>query len=319
MREFELIRRYFTGHDAGTGVVLGVGDDGAVLQVPPDQELVISTDTSVAGVHFPPDLPARAVGHRALAVNLSDLAAMGAEPRWATLALTLPEVDEAWVAEFAAGFTALARLHGVALVGGDTTRGPLSITVTVHGVVPAGQALRRAGARVGDVIAVTGTPGDAAGALMLIQGRLDPEVSGVHALAMRFHFPEPRLAVGRALRGLAHACIDVSDGLLADLGHILSASGVGARLELAALPRSVPLELAVPERLWRDLQTAGGDDYELLFTLAAADWPAFAPRAAELGCALTRIGSIEAEPGLRCFTQDGAVWQPVRKGHEHFA
>lgn len=319
MSEFDLIRRHFSAHDRGPGVVLGVGDDAALLEVPAGQQLVVATDSIVSGVHFPVDAPPRAIGHRALAVNLSDLAAMGAEPRWATLAITLPRHDEAWIAEFAAGFTALAARTGVALVGGDTTRGPLSVTVTVHGVVPAGQALTRAGARAGDALCVTGWPGDAAGALKLIQGELDPEVSGVQALAMRFHFPEPRLAVGRALRGIAHACIDVSDGLLADLGHMLTASGVGATVEVDNIPRSVPFELAVPAHLHRDLQLAGGDDYELLFTCAPGAVAGLAARAGEFGCAITRIGRIEAETGLRCVTTDGAAFRPERRGYEHFA
>ncbi|HYQ72938.1 MAG TPA: thiamine-phosphate kinase, partial [Gammaproteobacteria bacterium] len=209
--EFDIIRRYFTRQTVRHEAVLtGIGDDAAVLQVPKDRELLVCIDTLVAGVHFPPDTPAAAIGHKALAVNLSDLAAMGADPAWATLALTLPEPDPVWLEAFAGGFLALAGHHGVQLIGGDTTRGPLSVTVQAHGLAPPGQALRRTGAKPGDRIYVTGTLGDAGLALRL------PEAARTE-LRARLDYPEPRLEAGRRLRGLASAVIDISDGLLADL------------------------------------------------------------------------------------------------------
>jgi len=316
--EFELIKRYFADRGGGAGVVLGVGDDAALLDVPEGHELVAATDTIVAGVHFPEDCPARAIGHRALAVNLSDLAAMGAEPRWALLALTLPAEDPRWLEQFSAGFHALAARSGSALVGGDTTRGPLAITVTALGSVPRGTALRRDGARAGDALCVSGTLGDAAAGLGLFRGDFTTRVPGVHPLILRFEFPEPRLALGRALCGVATACIDVSDGLLADVGHLLEASGVGARLEVDAVPLSVPMELAIPAERRRALALAGGDDYELAFSCAESAVEGLAARAAELGVQVTRIGRIEQAAGLRCVDAEGAAFDPGARGYEHF-
>ena len=324
--EFDLIRRWFatgSGARAGftpgeRGVVLGIGDDAALLELPEGHELVAATDTVVAGVHFPHDCPPRAIGHRALAVNLSDLAAMGAEPRWALLALTLPEEDPRWLDEFAAGFHALADRSCCALVGGDTTRGPLAITVTALGSVPRGTALRRAGARVGDAVCVSGSLGDAAAGLRLFQGRYSTRTTGVHPLLLRFELPEPRLALGDALRGIATACIDVSDGLLADLGHVLEASGVGATVDADAVPISVPMELAIPAADHRELALAGGDDYELAFTCAPGAVDGLRARAVELGVQVTRIGTIEAAPGLRCRDRRGEAVHPLKLGYEHF-
>ena len=324
--EFDLIRRWFApGHGGARsfaagerGVVLGMGDDAALLEVPEGHELVAATDTIVAGVHFPLDCPPRAIGHRALAVNLSDLAARGAEPRWALLALTLPDEDPRWLDEFAAGFHALAGRTDCVLVGGDTTRGPLAITVTALGSVPRGTALRRAGARVGDAVCVSGSLGDAAAGLALFQGRYSTRAPGVHPLLLRFELPEPRLALGRALRGIATSCIDVSDGLLADLGHVLEASGVGATVDADAVPISVPMELAIPAADHRELALAGGDDYELAFTCAPDAVDALRARAVELGVQVTRIGTIEAAPGLRCRDRRGEPVAPLRLGYEHF-
>lgn len=315
--EFELIKRYFADR-GGEGVVLGVGDDAALLEVPEGHELVAATDTLVAGVHFPDDCPARAIGHRALAVNLSDLAAMGAEPRWALLALTLPAADPRWLEEFSTGFHALATRSGCALVGGDTTRGPLSITVTALGSVPRGAALRRDGARVGDAVCVSGTLGDAAAGLGLFNGHFTTRVPGVHPLILRFEFPEPRVALGRALRGVASSCIDVSDGLLADLGHLLEASGVGARVEVDALPLSVPMELAIPAEARRELALACGDDYELCFSCAPDAVDGLRARAGAFGTQITPIGRIEAAAGLRCYDAAGAAFDPKQRGYEHF-
>lgn len=313
--EFALIRTYFADLGASRAdVTLGVGDDCALLRVPPGQALAVSIDTLACGVHFLPDCDPEALGHKCLAVNLSDLAAMGAEPAWATLALTLPpELARAqpdWLAAFARGFGTLARRHGVALVGGDTTRGPLSVTVQVHGFVPAGAAIRRSGARAGDLVCVSGTLGDAGWALRaLLAGEL-PEPR----LRARLERPEPRLALGHALRGLATAMIDISDGLAADLGHILESSGVGAELDLAALPLS-PAVAATGD--W-SLPLASGDDYELCFCLPpehAATLPAIAVRT---GCPLAIVGRLHPGQGLVCRTADGQALAFGRAGFDHF-
>ncbi len=315
--EFDLIRRYFT--DRGTvrpDVVAGVGDDGAVLEVATGSQLVVVADTIVSGVHFLPDAAAADIAYRALAVNLSDLAAMGAKPAWATLALTMPQADESWVEEFAGAFDALARTHGVALVGGDTTRGPLAVTVQAMGLVPAGMALRRAGARAGDLVYVTGWPGDAAAGLALLQGRLSGQGADRSWLVRRFLRPDPRVEMGLKLRGIASACIDVSDGLAADLGQLTTASGAGAVLRADALPLSRALYALAGEERAREFSLAGGDDYELLFTvpparraqLSALQW-AGAP-------AVHCIGEIVAGRGVqvRLGTRELKV-----RGFDHFA
>ena len=271
--EFELIDRFF--RDVGrprADVVLGVGDDGAVLRSPPGHELVAVSDTLVAGVHFPLDAPARSVGHRALAVNLSDIAAMGASPAWALLSLTLPEVHERWLTEFAGGFSRLARTHDVQLVGGDTTRGPLSISVQVIGFVPPDQALRRSSARPGDLLFVSGHPGEAAAGLALLQGthpaRAALPDSERRSLIERFEFPQPRMALALQLRGVASACMDVSDGLLGDAEKLARASGLRLRVDLERLPLSSALAEAFEPSTALELALTGGDDYELLFTVS---------------------------------------------------
>ena len=236
MSEFDLIRRYFTR--ATPGALLGVGDDAALLQVRDGHVLAVSTDMLVGGTHFFEDADPFTLGHKTLAVNLSDLAAMGATPRWATLAISLPDVDEAWLEKFSAGFFSLAQQHGVELVGGDTTRGPLNLCVTIFGEVPAQQALRRSGAQIGDEVWVSGTLGDAALALAHLQGLIDLNTAEFAACASALHSPQPRVALGLALRGLANSAIDISDGLLADLGHILDTSQVGAQLDFYSLPVS---------------------------------------------------------------------------------
>jgi thiamine-monophosphate kinase len=313
--EFELIGRHFTGRGARReDVVAGVGDDGAVVAPPAGAELVLALDTLVDGVHFPAGFDARFVGHRALAVNLSDLAAMGAEPAWALLGLTIPSPDEHWLAGFSAGFDALARRHGVALVGGDTTRGPLTVTVTVAGTVPEGAALRRDGARAGDDLWVSGTPGDAAAGLRILQGRLNAQGRAREALLARFQSPQARVALGVALRGIATACIDLSDGLLGDLGKLCAASGVGADLASRELPLSAGLcSVALPaERVQFALD--GGDDYELLFTADPADRARLT--ALDAGVVLRRIGAVTGGGGVLV---DGAP--PARDaghGFDHF-
>jgi thiamine-monophosphate kinase len=309
MDEFALIRRYFAPlTPGGEGVVLGIGDDAAVLQPSHGCELVVTSDTLIAGRHFPAATAASDVGWKALAVNLSDLAAMGARPRWFTLALSLPQVDEAWLAGFADGVATLARLHGVALVGGDTTRGQLSITITALGEVPAGQALRRDGARPGDAVWVTGTLGDAALALQL-------GAAAESALRSRLDRPEPRLAAGLALRGLAHAAVDLSDGLVGDLQHILDASGVGAVVNTDALPASPSLARLASPATRLGCQLAGGDDYELCVCLPET---ALAQTRAALDVPLTRIGFVTAERGLRLVDAEGHTITPSFTAYRHF-
>ncbi|HJU06858.1 MAG TPA: thiamine-phosphate kinase [Rhodanobacteraceae bacterium] len=303
-------------------VVLGIDDDAALLQPPPDRQLVACTDTLVAGVHFPHDTVPEDIGWKSLAVNLSDLAAMGAQPAWTMLALTLPEADERFVERFADGFAELARRHDVALIGGDTTQGPLSITVSAFGFVPEGQALLRSGARVGDAVFVTGTLGDAAGALEMLRDRgpgTGDRVNSVLNLLPRLHSPEPRIAAGLALRGIANACIDVSDGLLADLGHICRASNVGAEIEANALPISQSLHQAFAPELCRDFALAGGDDYELCFTASEENAQRVAEAFSQLDCGVARIGRIVAEPGVRVLDENGAAVETPRRGWQHFA
>ncbi|XAD52462.1 thiamine-phosphate kinase [Salinicola lusitanus] len=313
MSEFDLIARYLSRPAAAgrSDVVVGNGDDCAVLALSPGQQLAVSVDTSVVDIHFPHDAPPAAIGHRALAVALSDLAAMGARARWCCLALTLPAADPAWLEAFADGFRELAERSGCELVGGDVTRGALTIGVTVHGEVPAGQALRRRGAREGDLVAVTGYPGRAAAGLARWQqGERDPR----HPLLEAYLRPEPRLAAGEAMRGLATSAIDISDGLLADLQHLLSASGVGARLDLEALPLATPLRATLELDDVRQRVLNGGDDYELLVTVAAADLAEAQRRLAPLHLPLTPIGRIVDAEGIHgidpCYLE--------RQGWNHF-
>lgn len=317
MAEFDWIawlRNKARQPDAGKGVVLGIGDDAALCDVPPGMQLVISTDTLVAGVHFPEDTRAEDIGYKALAVNLSDLAAMGAEPAWFSLAVTVPEMDMAWLQAFAHGVLELANEHAIALIGGDTTRGPLSITVTVHGFVPSGTALRRDAAKPGDDIWVTGSLGDAAAALQQIG-------TGLQSMKLRHRLdrPTPRVAAGLLIRGLANAAIDVSDGLAQDLGHILNASAVGAELELGRLPVSSSLLEFHPddETRWR-LQLAGGDDYELCFSASPKN--AFAIEQALAGCGVSAsvIGHIKADAGLQLLTPEGDALVLRKAGYQHF-
>jgi thiamine-monophosphate kinase len=318
--EFELIGKYFAKLGAERpDVRIGVGDDGAVLQPPASRELVAVTDSLIEGVHFPVGSAAASVGHRAFAVNLSDIAAMGAEPAWALLALTLPRVDEEWLAQFSRAAGDLCRRHGVALVGGDTTRGPLAITVTIIGIVPIGVALERGGGQPGDAIFVTGSPGDAAAGLALEQSRLHVADSmSAQILRDRFLFPTPRCDVGVALRGLASACIDVSDGLGGDLEKLCAASGCGAEVDAAALPISEPLAQAVGRELAREYALTGGDDYELLFTVPLARLGAMTHAIARGLGPVTRIGSLVAGNGVRVFAR-GGVMQFSGAGFDHFA
>jgi thiamine-monophosphate kinase len=319
MSEFDLIRTYFSPMTAPRAdVALGIGDDAALVCVPSGQQLALSVDTLVSGVHFLPSVSPQALGHKALAVNLSDLAAMGAEPAWVTLALTLPEPDQVWLAGFADGFSALAARYGVALIGGDTTRGPLSLTVQVEGLVPEGEALRRAGARVGEGIYVTGCLGDAALCLKLMQSpAANTEV--IEALRDCLEWPQPRVEAGVGLRGVASSAIDISDGLLADLGHILEASGLGASLELERLPLSDAYADWLAQGGDWSLALTGGDDYELCFTAPQEAAPQIERLAAELALPISCIGRIEPESGLRIRQPDGTPWSGTGAGFDHFA
>ena len=312
--EFELISRIAARISPRPDVVLGIGDDGAILHPPAGHDLVIVTDTLNSGVHFPQSTAAHDVGWKALAVNLSDLAAMGAKPAWCTLALSVPAPDDAWLEACIDGFLALAQQHDVALVGGDTTRGPLSLTVTACGFVASEAALRRDAAKIGDDIWVSGTLGDATLALReVLQGK-----SCVDALRSRLDRPTPRCALGQSLVGIAHACIDVSDGVLQDLGHVCAASGVGAEVQLDALPASDAFRARVEgaER-WR-LQSAG-DDYELCFTADPSQRDTLDALAKTLDVRLTRIGRIVAGDGARALDADGDEMRLQSSGYEHFA
>lgn len=318
--EFELIGRYFSRLGAQRADVrIGVGDDGAVLAPPGSRDLVAVTDSLVEGVHFPPGSPPASIGHRAFAVNLSDIAAMGAEAAWALLALTLPDPDEQWLEQFARAAGDLCRRHGVSLVGGDTTRGPLSITVTLIGIVPIGVALERRGGQAGDAVFVTGSPGDSAAGLALEQSRLhvvDPMSAQI--LRDRFLFPTPRCEVGIALRGLASACIDISDGLGGDLEKLCAASGCGAEIDATALPVSDALVTAVGRELAREYALTGGEDYELLFTVPLARLGAMT-QAMALGLGpVTRIGTLVPGNGVRVSAR-GGVTQFSGSGFDHFA
>lgn len=307
--EFELIRRYFAR--PAPGALLGVGDDAALVKPAAGRELAVSTDLLVEGRHFRAGADARKLGHKALAVNLSDMAAMGASPRWATLALALPEANEAWLASFAEGFYALAARFGVDLVGGDTTRGPasspLAIGVTILGEVAAGRALRRSGAAPGDDVWVSGELGGAA------LGLAHPEIA---AAARRLDEPEPRVALGERLLGLASAAIDVSDGFAQDLGHILEASGVGAVVEMELLPSSADVR---KKKAHRRLILSGGDDYELVFTAGKKRREVLAAVSKELGLPLARVGVIEKGNPILTVVDRNRKPVPIERGFDHFA
>ncbi|MEQ8206113.1 MAG: thiamine-phosphate kinase, partial [Woeseia sp.] len=310
--EFELIDRYFR-RERGAGVALGIGDDGALLNVPPGQQLVAVVDTSVAGVHFPTDLDPADIGYRAVAVNLSDLAAMGATPAWMTLALTLPASEPAWLEAFANGLFAAADEYDVALVGGDTTRGEQTvISVQLLGLLKNNTGLLRSGCRSGDGIYVSGTLGDAAAGLSLIQ-----QTAVENELTARFRRPSARVKLGQAVNGVASAGIDISDGLYADLQRILVASGVGATIECRQLPVSSALLAYAGDESARRLALEGGDDYELCLTVPAAADAEFRRIAAQLGVAVTRIGSADNVPGMR-LTDSGRAVEFSSAGYRHF-
>jgi thiamine-monophosphate kinase len=315
--EFDLIARHFTKPAANA--VLGVGDDCALVDVTNGMDLAVSTDTMVSGTHFFPDVDPENLGHKTLAVNLSDIAAMGAMPYWAMLALTLPSVDHPWLAAFAKGFFDLAAEYNVSLIGGDTTRGPLTITVTIMGQVPTGAALRRNGAKAGNDIWVSGNVGDAALAVAHRHGKLVLSERDYREAVMRLYEPTPRVALGQALRGMATSAIDISDGLIADLGHICRLSGVGATVELGSIPVS-----EIGARHFNDdagitAIVAGGDDYELCFTAPANARESIEELTDVLGVPLTRIGQVKRGKGVSLLGADGKPVKIDGRGYDHFS
>lgn len=316
--EFDLIARYFTR--PAPSAQLGVGDDCALVEAPPGETLAITTDMLIEGTHFLAHADPFLLGHKSLAVNLSDLAAMGAQPRWFTLSLALPGVEEGWLAEFATGLFALADAQGIELIGGDTTRGPLSISITAMGSLPPGQALRRDGAKAYDDVWLSGETGDAALGLAYLQGRVNlDEAAAVHCVR-RLHQPQPRVALGMKLRGIASAAADVSDGLLADLGHILSRSGMGAEIEFEALPRSAAMHSCPDRMLAASSLAGGGDDYELVFTAPVTQREAILAAGKAVGVAVTHIGRIvPGTPVAQLLDAQGKPMALPRRGFDHFA
>jgi thiamine-monophosphate kinase len=315
--EFEVIARYFT-RPARTAM-LGVGDDCALVRVPADLALAVTTDMLIEGTHFLPESDPTRLGHKALAVNLSDLAAMGADPRWATLSLALPEADERWLESFARGLFDLAERYGVELIGGDTTRGPRAISITALGTLPPALALRRDGARAGDDIWLSGTTGDAALGLAHLRGRVALSDSALHHCLARLETPVPLVALGRRLRGVASGAIDVSDGLVADLGHILERSSLAAEVWLEKLPQSRALAECADVVLARECLLGGGDDYELVFTAPPERRAAILTLSADIGLPLTRIGrTLAGAPVVNVLDEAGRPIPVPATGFDHF-
>lgn len=319
--EFDIIRRYFKR--AASNAVLGIGDDAALIDITPGNELAISTDTLVCGKHFFADTDPYRLGHKSLAVNLSDMAAMGAKPRWALLALTLPETltqqNKTWLQQFSAGFFALAEQHRVELIGGDTTAGPLNICVQILGEVAKEKALRRSGAKSGDDIWVSGTLGDAALALQHLLGKIVLNPDEIDQCLSALLTPAPRIELGRRLIGLAHSAIDISDGLVADLGHILQNSEKSAVIHLHSIPCSPVLKKRLPQSVAMACLLAGGDDYELCFTAPTAHHTKITMLAAELRMPLTCIGGISSGEGLIVKDAQGKTITLETTGYDHFS
>ncbi|TMN92497.1 thiamine-phosphate kinase [Pseudoalteromonas phenolica] len=320
MKEFELINRFFTGRGiTRRDVDLGIGDDCALVTIPEGCQLAVTTDTLVEGVHFFSDISPKALGHRILAVNLSDLAAMGAEPAWISIGLTLPNVDETWLEQFTEGMHDIAEYYNVQLIGGDTTQGPLTITVCAKGIVPKGKALTRSGAKVGDWLYVTGDLGDAALAIEARKQGWDLSDEDRSYAQKKFDYPAPQVAAGQVLRGLANSAIDISDGLLADLNHILTHSGVGATIHADKVPLSTALKNLPDEEVRLMLAMAYGDDYQLLFTVPDSNRVAVEKRLAEYGVTPTCIGQINANAGDVSLLYKDKPWPFPATGFEHFS
>ena len=316
--EFDIIRQYFILENTRADVVLGIGDDAAILNVPDNHDLIQSVDTLVAGVHFPVETSADDIAYKALAVNLSDMAAMGAEPAWFTLAITLPKDDEVWLKKFSESLSSIAKKYNVQLVGGDTTHGSLSISITINGFVAKGQALTRSNAQIGDKIFVSGTIGDAALALAAWQGECLLTDSSIEYLNRRLNRPTPQVELGLVLREYASACIDVSDGLLADLEHITTASNVGAKINFEDVPLSKEFHSNLTdEALIIPLVLSGGDDYELCFTVPKDKQTEFNKTVIKHGFRVSCIGDIEPKNGVRCFLNNKEV-KIQELGFQHF-
>ena len=327
LNEFSLIQQYFSSLGKAQGVALGVGDDGAVLDVPEGEQLVVTVDTLVAGIHFPLDASPGDIAHRALRVNLSDIAAMAAQPRWFTLALTLPEANESWLQQFSQALAEDAAIFGCALVGGDTTAGPLSISIQLLGTVPRGKALARSGAQVGDSIYVTGSLGEGAAALSLFADDSKLVVPGLVAiddeenrdlLLQRFYRPKPRLLEGLRLRDLASAALDISDGLVADLGHIGKSSGLGAEFEFEKLPIAPWLRSLAGPTYVTEWVLSGGDDYELCFTVPKENRHAVDLLIQQGELSACNIGRITEQRGIRCLDGQGDLMDIEKMGYQHF-
>ena len=320
MKEFAIIDNFFKQRSyQRKDVLLGIGDDCAITTVPEGQNLVITTDTLLSGVHFLPDTPPAAVAHKAVAVNLSDLAAMGAEPAWISLSISLPDADQEWVDQFSKALFELTEYYSVQLIGGDTVRGPLAITITAQGFVPQGQALTRSKAKPGDLVYVTGTVGDAGAGLAIAQDRLEASRTSSDFLLNRLNFPTPRLLAGTAVRRIANACIDISDGLLADLKHVLDCSKCGATIQVDKLPLSIALKEAVSEQEAINYALTAGDDYELLFTVSEEQKGNLDIAQANFHFEATCIGQLTGATG-KCELKLGSDTFSINKhGYEHFA
>lgn len=317
--EFDLIKRYFTAGNYSAEVLLGVGDDAAVLDIPAGHKLVAAVDTIVAGIHFPIDTAPAEIAYRALAVNLSDMAAMGAQPRWFTLSLCMPEAQQTWLAEFAQSLQQLAARYDVQLVGGDTVKGPLNISIQIMGVVEADGWLTRSGAKPQDVIFVSGIPGEAAGGLqLLLQQPISIETAHRQHLLQRFYRPTPRLELGRRIRMLANAAMDISDGLLTDLNKLCAASVCGAHIDLEALPHSAAMLATFGKHDAERHSLFGGDDYELLFTVPSARLLQVEAAIADLDVRCTPIGRITNDGDVQCFRHGEKVFM-TGAGFDHFA
>lgn len=319
MKEFDLISRYFSnGGYKRRDVVIGIGDDCAVTNVPENQQLAVTTDTLVAGVHFLKDAPAKSVAYKTVAVNLSDLAAMGAEPAWISLSLSLPEVNEDWLAEFVEGLYDLTQYYSVQLIGGDTVKGPMAMTITAQGFIPPGSELTRSGAKPGDWVYVTGTLGDAGVGLDILQNKLTVEGEARDVLINRHYYPTPRVAVGTAIRRIATSCIDLSDGLISDLGHILAASGCGANIHVDRLPLSRAMTSAVDSEKAIEYALSAGDDYELLFTVSEEQRGNLETSLASTNVKATCIGQLSGHTEkLSLFKGDKTYVPSSSRGYEH--
>jgi thiamine-monophosphate kinase len=319
MKEFELIKKYFTEQAVKRkDVLLGIGDDCALVVPTERQNMAVTTDTLVAGVHFPLNTPARAIGHKAIAVNLSDLAAMGAEPAWLSIAITLPEINEQWVSDFCSGVFELCEYYNVQLIGGDTTQGPLSITVTAQGLIPPNKQIERNGAKVGDWLYVTGEIGDAALALQHFYGKVGLSPQAHSVVYERLNYPKPRVLAGQALREYASSAIDLSDGLLSDLEHICKASNVGVNIVLENLPISNALYDTLGQEKAIEVALTGGDDYELLFTVSEDNKVGMETALANIGIKVTCIGQLNTTSKITT-TLNSNPTEINARGFEHFS